>query len=688
MDSNGIERSWMVQQIQHHWRIIQQYDQQAGTMTLIMSESSFFETISAYVAENKRKAALKAEPSNTEIDAVLTKEGITESEIRTSFENTAPDEEIVREEPNQRLDAIYDEEPLGFEKDPMASNIKMLAQNPLEEVNLGDNDQKRITYISAKLEPELKATVIKMLKENRDCFAWDYDEMPGLERDLVELKLPIKEGKKPIKQTPRRFAPKIHSKIKAEVERLLRCKFIQTTRYVEWIANIVPVIKKNGSLRVCIDFRDLNAATPKDEYPMPVAEMLVDSAAGFEYLSMLDGYLGYNQIFIAKDDVSKTAFRCPGAIGTYEWIVMPFGLKNAGATYQRAMNSIFHDFIETFMQVYIDDIVVKSASGMSHLDHLSQSFERMRKYGLKMNPLKCAFFVQAGDFLGFVVHKKGIEINQNKTKAIMETKSPSTKKELQSLLGKINFLRRFISNLSGRTQAFSPLLRLKQVRFEWRAEHQEAFDQIKQYLTCPPILSPPNGKKHMRLYISASDKTIGSMLAQEDENDIERAIYYLSRVLNDAETRYTDIEKLYLCLYFSCIKLKYYIKPVDVYVSSHCDVIKHMLSKPILHSRIGKWALALTEYSLTFQPLKAMKGQIVADFIVDHAVVESSQQYVELPPWKLYFDGSTHKEGTGVGILLISPEGIPTKLKYKIEGPLYSNNEAEYEALIVGLEAL
>ena len=278
--------------------------------------------------------------------------------------------------------------------------------------------------------------------------------MPGLDRGLVELQLPIKPGKKPIKQNPRRFAPEILSKIKTEVERLLKCKFIRVTRYVEWIANIVPVIKKNGTLRVCIDFRDLNAATPKDEYPMPVAEMLVDSAAGYEYLSMLDGYSEYNQIFIAEEDVSKTAFRCPGALGTYEWVVMPFGLKNAGATYQRAMNTIFHDFINTFMQVYIDDIVIKSVSRKNHIDHLRQSFERMREHGLKMNPLKCAFCVKAGDFLGFVVHKKGIEINQNKTKAILEAKAPSNKKELQSLLGKINFLRRFISNLSGKAQAF------------------------------------------------------------------------------------------------------------------------------------------------------------------------------------------------------------------------------------------
>ena len=135
--------------------------------------------------------------------------------------------------------------------------------------------------------------------------------MPGLSRDLVELKLPIKAGRKPVKQTPRRFAPEIMAKIKVEIERLLKSKFIQTARYVEWLANIVPVIKKNGALRVCIDFRDLNVATPKDEYPMPVAEMQVDSAAGFEYLSMLDGYSGYNQIFIAKEDVPKTVFRCP-----------------------------------------------------------------------------------------------------------------------------------------------------------------------------------------------------------------------------------------------------------------------------------------------------------------------------------------------------------------------------------------
>ena len=208
---------------------------------------------------------------------------------------------------------------------------------------------------------------------------------------------------------------------------------------------------------------------------------------------------------------------------------MPFGLKNTRATYQRAMNSMFHDFINTFMQVYIDDIVLKPPLGAGHLDHLRQSFIRMREYGLKMNPLKFAFCIRAGDFMGFVMHKKGIKINQSKTKAILNTKAPTRKKELQSLLGKINFLRRFMSNMSGKTLAFSPLLKLgKECEFKWEKDHQDEFDRLKDYLIKPPMLVSPNRNKGMKLYIATSESTLGSMLAQEDENGIERAIYYLS----------------------------------------------------------------------------------------------------------------------------------------------------------------
>nr|KYP55932.1 Transposon Ty3-I Gag-Pol polyprotein [Cajanus cajan] len=512
--------------------------------------------------------------------------------------------------------------------------------------------------------------------------------MPGLNRELVEHRLPMISGKKPIKQNPRRFAPEVIEKIKEEIERLLKAKFIRTSRYPEWVSNVVPVIKKNGKLRVCIDFRDLNTATPKDEYPMPIAETMIDAAAGNEIMSLLDGYSGYNQIYIAANDVSKIAFRCPGALGMYEWVMMPFGLKNAGATYQRAMNLIFHDLIGKFVQVYIDDIIVGSKQKKDHLYHLKLAFEKMRKHGLKMNPLKCAFGVTAGEFLGFIIHQKGIEVDKNKTKAIMETRPPSNKKELQSLLGKVNFLRRFISNLSGKTKVFSPLLRLrKEQEFRWNEEHQKAFEEIKAYLAHPPVLAPISKGKQLKLYISASDSTIAGMLAQDDDNGIERVIYYLSRMLVGAEVRYSPLEKLCLSLYVACTKLKYYIRTRDVVIFCRSNVIKYMLCKPVLHSRVGKWALALTEYSLTFEPLKATKGQILADFLADHSREIKDNLYLTTKPWQLYFDGSKHALGAGIGLLIINPQGVPTKVSFETD-KRYSNNETEYQALITGLEIL
>ena len=201
---------------------------------------------------------------------------------------------------------------------------KMESQDPFEEINLGTGENQKPTYVSKLLDVGLQEKIISLLHEFKDYFAWEYEDMHGLSRELVEHRLPICEGKKPVKQPPRRFAPNVMEAIKAEIERLLKANFIRTTSYVDWISNIVPVIKKTGKLRVCVDFRDLNATTLKDEYLVPVVGILVDSRTGNEILSLLYGYSGYNQIYIAENDISKTAFRCLGTLGTYEWIVMPF----------------------------------------------------------------------------------------------------------------------------------------------------------------------------------------------------------------------------------------------------------------------------------------------------------------------------------------------------------------------------
>jgi hypothetical protein len=294
---------------------------------------------------------------------------------------------------------------------------------------------------------------------------------------------------------------------KEEVDQLLQARFIQTCRYVDWVSNIVLVEKKNtGKIQICVEFGNFNRATPKDEYLMPVADLLVNSVLGNKVISFLDDNAGYNQIFMVKEDVSKTAFRCPWFICLFEWVVMTFGLKNAGATYQRAMNLIFHDLLRVLMEVYIDDVVVKSVGFKEHMIDLKLSLERIKKYGLQMNPLKCTFGVTLGKFLGFIVHEHDIQIDPKKIESIGKIGEPMCKKDVQKLLGKINYLCHFICNLPGRVDSFLPLVQLKhEEEFTWGGgggEQHDAFEKIKGYLMSPPVLRAPKVGNPFKMYIA------------------------------------------------------------------------------------------------------------------------------------------------------------------------------------------
>jgi hypothetical protein len=209
---------------------------------------------------------------------------------------------------------------------------------------------------------------------------------------------------------------------------------------LEWVSNNVPIEKNTGKIRACIDFRNLNKATPKDEYPMPIANMLINNASRHQVISILDGNADYNQIFMAEENMSKMAFHCHGFIGLFEWVVTTFGSKNASATYPRAMNFIFHDLLGIVLEIYIDDVVVKSDSMNTQLANLRLVLEGMRRYGLKMNLLKCVFGVSAGKFLGFIIHEHGIEIYPIKIESINNVQPPQCKNDMQKFLGKLNYL--------------------------------------------------------------------------------------------------------------------------------------------------------------------------------------------------------------------------------------------------------
>ena len=199
--------------------------------------------------------------------------------------------------------------------------------------------------------------------------------MPGLDPKIAVHRLATQIDRPPVKQPQRRTRPELATQIEIEVDKLIKAGFIREVQYPTWLANIVPVKKKNGQIRVCIDFRDLNKACPKDDFPLPITELLVDATTGYEALSFMDGYSGYNQIRMASEDEELTAFRTPKGVFCYK--VMPFGLKNAGATYQRAMTVIFEDLLHNTIECHVDDLVVKTKERKLHLYNLRKIFERL-----------------------------------------------------------------------------------------------------------------------------------------------------------------------------------------------------------------------------------------------------------------------------------------------------------------------
>ncbi|XXG89797.1 hypothetical protein AAC387_Pa12g1716 [Persea americana] len=360
------------------------------------------------------------------------------------------------------------------------------------------------------------------------------------------------------------------------------------------------------------------------------------------------------------------------------------------------------------VKVYIDDMVVKSKRSQDHLADLSQIFDILRQFQLKLNASKCAFGVGSCKFLGSLVTRRAIEVNPDQITAIQEVQSPTSAKQVQRLTDMAAALNCFISQASAKCKPFFQLLR-KGSKFQWTPNYNQALQQLKHYLSSPPLMSTPTQGEVLYLYLEVSDHAVSLVLIRE-ENDQQRPIYYTSKILFDAETRYLQLEKRIQALVSASSKLSHYFQTFTiVIVTKH--PLKTLFRKADFSDRISKWAVKLGQYDIKYQLRMAIKAQALANFNVEFtspssaptlldtelggnkdigAVTETKQEHSWKKfldsAWKVFINESSISKRTGAGIVLQSPEGLIIEQALTL-GFKASYNEAEYEALIDGLNS-
>jgi hypothetical protein len=309
--------------------------------------------------------------------------------------------------------------------------------------------------------------LVDFLRANTDIFAWSPSNMPVILREVAEHSLDILPHSRAVQQRLQRFDEERRRAIGVELWKLLGARFIKEVFHPTWLANPVLVKKKNGKWRMCVDYTSLNKACPRVPFPLPRIDQIVYSTAGCELLCFLDAYSGYHQIKMKESDQLATSFITP--FGMFCYVTMPFGLQNAGATYQQCMQHVFGDHIGRTVEAYVDDIVVKTRKADDLVNDLRSVLDCLRANGVKLNPEKCIFGVPRGMLLGYIVSKRGIEPNPEKVTALDRMGPIGDLKGVQNVLGCLASLSRFISRLGVKGLPLYRLLK-KHERFSWAAE--------------------------------------------------------------------------------------------------------------------------------------------------------------------------------------------------------------------------
>lgn len=456
---------------------------------------------------------------------------------------------------------------------------------------------------------DVREKILILMENHEDIFA-DRESDLGLATNVKHF---INTGSNaPINQRLRRTPEALKPMVKKQIDTMLTNKIIRDS-HSPFAAAIVMVNKKDGEMRMCIDYRQLNKITIKDRYPLPRIDDTVDALCGSMYFSTLDLLSGYWQIEIEERDKYKTAFICE--FGQYEFNRMPFGLTNAPSTFQRAMNNILKPILYGFALVYLDDIIVFSNSIENHLSHLECVFNLLKKAGLKLKRKKCEFFKEKLDYLGYIVSRKGITPNKKKLESILDYPPPKNTKELSSFLGLASYYRKFINTFADKAHPLTALTR-KKAEWKWGEEQRDAFNCIKNCLTSRPILSYPNFTREFIIYTDASGYGIGAVLAQmqsplqsadsaadselgrSESGDMEVVVAYTSKHLNDREAKWSTTEKEAYAIIHAVDVFRTYLYGRKFTVFTDHRPLEWLMSKAEPAGRLARWALKLQEFDI------------------------------------------------------------------------------------------
>jgi len=401
----------------------------------------------------------------------------------------------------------------------------------------------------------------------------------------------------PIKQRYRPRNPAMQRIIDDEVHTMEADGIIEQSNSA-WSSPIVIVRKKDGRHRFCIDFRKVNEVTERDAYPLPHIGATLDKLRGAKYLSTLDLKNGYWQVPLEPESRPITAFTVPGR-GLMQFKVMPFGLHSAPATFQRLLDTILGPELEPNVFVYLDDIIIVSATFQDHLRHLQEVFRRLREARLQLNPEKCHFCRNELKYLGHVIDRRGIRTDPEKTKAIAQWPTPTTVKQIRQFIGLASWYRRFIRDFSTTAAPLTSMTR-KNAKWKWGSEEDTAFRKLKQALTSAPILACPDFERPFTVQTDASTSGLGVVLSQEFEEG-ERVIAYASRTLNNAEKNYSATELECLAVVWGIRHLRGYLEGYAFTVVTDHQALRWLQKMDSPTGRLGRWALELQQYTFNVQ---------------------------------------------------------------------------------------